>query len=443
MFANRVKETTNTTLTGTYTLAGASTGFQTFVSGIGTGKLAAYTCTDGTDWECGIGTVTAGASDTLTRTTILASSNGGSAVNWGSGAKTIFNDLPAEYVQRQVSSKGSNYTILGSDFNRLIRGTTGITLSLTAAATLGNGFHCGIRNDHGSGGVLVISPNGAETIDGKSELVVNTGESFELVCTGSAFYTVGRQSGLLPKGHIFGLTLANDTTDATNDISIAAGECVDDTGEVMMKLTSSLIKRLDADWAVGTNQGGRDNSAVIANDVYHVFLIQRRDTGVTDVFISHNVSPSLPSSYTHKRRIGSIIRASAAIRGFIQNGDEFLLKSPVNLDVNVSNLGTTRTSYTLAGVPDGVAVDALIVYGANISGVYGTVYLMNPDLTAVAAGSGAGVVAVNSAAEGTSYTEGCIRTNTSGQIAAVSSAANTNLFVHTRGWIDTRGHHAA
>jgi hypothetical protein len=159
--------------------------------------------------------------------------------------------------------------------------------------------------------------------------------------------------------------------------------------------------------------------------------------------MSHNVSPSLPSSYTHKRRIGSIIRASAAIRGFIQNGDEFLLKSPVNLDVNVSNLGTTRTSYTLAGVPDGVAVDALIVYGANISGVYGTVYLMNPDLTAVAAGSGAGVVAVNSAAEGTSYTEGRIRTNTSGQIAAVSSAANTNLFVHTRGWIDTRGHHAA
>ena len=91
---DRVKETTTTTGTGTYTLAGAVGGFEAF-SEVGDGNTTYYACTDGTDFEVGIGTYTASGT-TLARTTILQSSNSDAAVNWTSGTRTIFCTLPAE-----------------------------------------------------------------------------------------------------------------------------------------------------------------------------------------------------------------------------------------------------------------------------------------------------------------------------------------------------------
>ena len=70
---DRVKETTTTTGTGTYTLAGAVAGFEAF-SEIGNSNTTYYCCTDGTDFEVGIGTYTLSGT-TLSRTTILQSSN--------------------------------------------------------------------------------------------------------------------------------------------------------------------------------------------------------------------------------------------------------------------------------------------------------------------------------------------------------------------------------
>ena len=91
---DRVKETTTTTGTGTYTLAGAVTGFEAF-SEIGDGNTTYYACTDGTDFEVGVGTYTASGT-TLARTTILQSSNGDAAVNWTAGTRNIFITQPAE-----------------------------------------------------------------------------------------------------------------------------------------------------------------------------------------------------------------------------------------------------------------------------------------------------------------------------------------------------------
>ena len=83
--ADRVKETTTTTGTGTVTLAGASTGYQSF-SAIGNGNQTYYTIAgQGTsEWEVGIGTYTSSGT-TLSRTTVLSSSNSGSLVNFSAG----------------------------------------------------------------------------------------------------------------------------------------------------------------------------------------------------------------------------------------------------------------------------------------------------------------------------------------------------------------------
>lgn len=113
-FAERVRETTSTTGTGTYSLSGAVPGFQTFVAGIGTGHSCYYMVTDNTDWEVGRGTVTDANPDTLSRDSILDSSNSGSAVNWGSGSKKVILTKPSPYASgdlvflaEQTASGGS------------------------------------------------------------------------------------------------------------------------------------------------------------------------------------------------------------------------------------------------------------------------------------------------------------------------------------------------
>jgi hypothetical protein len=92
---DRVKETTTTTGTGTITLAGASTGFQSF-SAIGNGNTTYYAIVaqTGTEWEVGLGTYTSSGT-TLSRSTVLSSSNSGSLVNFSAGTKDVFCDYPA------------------------------------------------------------------------------------------------------------------------------------------------------------------------------------------------------------------------------------------------------------------------------------------------------------------------------------------------------------
>jgi len=93
---DRVKETSTTTGTGTFTLAGAATGFQSF-SVIGNGNTTFYTIVDSAAgaWEVGIGTYTSSGT-LLSRDTVLESSNSGSLVNFGSGSKDVFVTYPAE-----------------------------------------------------------------------------------------------------------------------------------------------------------------------------------------------------------------------------------------------------------------------------------------------------------------------------------------------------------
>jgi len=90
---DRVKETTSTAGTGTLTLAGAETGFQTF-SVIGNGNTTYYALISGSAWEVGLGTYTLSGT-TLSRDIVLESSNSGNKISL-TGVSTVFCTYPAE-----------------------------------------------------------------------------------------------------------------------------------------------------------------------------------------------------------------------------------------------------------------------------------------------------------------------------------------------------------
>lgn len=116
VIADRVKETTTTTGTGTVTLAGAVTGFQSFAA-VGNGNTTFYTIADqtGSNWEVGIGTYTSSGT-TLSRDTVLASSNSGSLVNFGAGTKDVFVTYPAGYAVFGAAGQAivSNNTVVNA-----------------------------------------------------------------------------------------------------------------------------------------------------------------------------------------------------------------------------------------------------------------------------------------------------------------------------------------
>lgn len=169
----------------------------------------------------------------------------------------------------------------------------------------------------------------------------------------------GNQGGtafeLLPRlGHNFigGLRTSNNVSDATNDIDIAIGECMDATNAKPMRLTSAITKRLDASWAVGTNQGGLDTGAKANSTGYYVWLIMRSDTGVVDALFSTSATaPTMPANYDYKRLIGFIKTTSAGvIYAFTQVGDHFQYSAGNANAIDISDSSITSNTFETAAV---------------------------------------------------------------------------------------------
>lgn len=358
----------------------------------------------------------------------------------GTGASTVSGAQTALSVDGKVvySAKSANYTALATDNNAVIRFTAAATLSLTAVATLGANWHVTVIAD---GGDVTIDPDGSETINGAATLFLKDGQAAYIISSGTAFFaTITNRFAQAAKGQIFGLTLSNNVSDATNDIDIAAGEAASDgTTAYLMALAASLTKRLDAAWAVGTNQGGLDTES-IANNTYHVWIIQRSDTGVVDALFSTSAtSPTMPTNYDRKRRIGSIRRESGAIAAFIQDGDFFQWMTPT---ADVVTISTTATLRTLR-VPTGFPVMARIGFTiSNASTVMAAVNHWDPAIGSTLPISQLGIfqVFVNTVVAQSASTVQDVRTNSSGQIyAAAGSTSLTSYAVTTQGYFDRRG----
>ncbi len=108
---DRVKETSTTTGTGTITLAGAALGYQTFSAGIGNANSCYYAIylSGSSEWEVGIGTVGTG---TLSRDTVLQSSNSDAKVNFSAGTKDVFVTYPADRaVYKETSGTAVTFPI--------------------------------------------------------------------------------------------------------------------------------------------------------------------------------------------------------------------------------------------------------------------------------------------------------------------------------------------
>jgi hypothetical protein len=145
---DRVKETTTTQGTGTISLLGAVQGYQGF-SSIGIGNTTYYCIQDTTDWEIGIGTVGSGS---LTRDTVLASSNNGSLVGFGSGVKDVFCTYPAD---KSVST--DSLPVTGAISSASPNATVNVA-SLTSAVTTTNGDLALVKK--GTGALLAQVPTG-------------------------------------------------------------------------------------------------------------------------------------------------------------------------------------------------------------------------------------------------------------------------------------------
>jgi hypothetical protein len=144
VLADRVKETTAVTGTGAATLLGASTGFQSFAA-IGNGNTTYYTIAGqtGNEWEVGIGTYTSSGTS-LSRDTVLASSNSGSLVNFSAGTKDVFCDYPAKravqgaegYMENSATVNTSSTVNTGN--NAISGGPVSIASGVTVTVPTGS-----------------------------------------------------------------------------------------------------------------------------------------------------------------------------------------------------------------------------------------------------------------------------------------------------------------
>ena len=250
---DRVKETTTTTGTGTYTLAGAVTGFETFTANLDNSDTTYYCCTDNTDFEIGIGTFTSSGT-TLDRTTILASSNSNSAVNWSSGTRTIFMTYPAD---KAVFEDASGHVSIPHDL--FIAGGL-IDLKNDGGAVSQIKFYCESSNAHAQ--TLIGAPHSESASN--TLTLPSTGGDVDLVSTASTA-TLTNKTLTSPKinedvavtATATEINILDGVTSTTAELNILDGVTATATELNIMDggTSASSTTLVDADRLV-TNDGG-------------------------------------------------------------------------------------------------------------------------------------------------------------------------------------------
>jgi hypothetical protein len=236
---------------------------------------------------------------------------------------------------------------------------------------------------------------------------------------------------IAPTSFIKGGVISNNGSDANNDLDITAVECWDETLTYFIKTSGTLVKRSDATWVAGTNQGAFDTGSKAADDNMHIWAIANPATGVTDILFSDNASPTMPSGYTYKRLLHILkLDGSANIRAHIHEGNTILYKSPI-ADFTTSAQSTTPIEYGLT-VPAGYVLQPLGTINIG-HGTAASVLIYGPAQTGgtpdVSSGDFYGTTFA-----GNFPVPAYLRTDTSRRITVDSSASSTIVRWRTHGY---------
>lgn len=246
----------------------------------------------------------------------------------------------------------------------------------------------------------------------------------------------------LLRSYLSGLGMSH-AADADHDITIAVGSATDGTNAALLTLGAALTKQIDAAWSVGTNQGGIDTGSVANSTWYAVWLIRRSDTGVVDALFSTSASsPTMPSSYDQKRRIGWVkTDGSANIVQFVQEGDRFRWKTPVK-DINASNPGTSAVTATLASSPVNVFADIrAALYDETAQTTYFRVFATTDTDAAVDGSNLDAAVYYDVGSRNGAQAQMLVSVDSSRQVKyRLSASTADHVFdIVVKGWIDRRG----
>lgn len=329
-------------------------------------------------------------------------------------------------------------TAVASDNERVIEvKTSSVNITLSDAATMAAGYMVTVANKS-AGSITVSLATSTDTIDGATNTTqtINPNDVRKYIVNAAAngYLAVGSHyaRGAGKSKEIYGLTYSNNGSDATNDIDIAAGGCMDATGVYWMQ-SAALTKQSDAAWAVGSAAGWLDTGAIGNND-YYIWTIARSDTGVVDSLLSlSSTAPTMPASYDYKRLIGWLKRSGGTIVAFntyeTEGGGIELAWTVPTLDVNLAATLTTARRTDAVKVPLNFSTEANL----NVSLLDGTstaVTICCPDQTDAAPSTTATPLATTFwvGTSGGTIINCKVRTSSAGLIAARATTATVDTY---------------
>lgn len=287
-----------------------------------------------------------------------------------------------------------------------------------------------------------VAQNELCVVDGLTALDTN-----EFTQAGQGLGTINAKKGLYDRGirlstalqnYLSGLTLS---WASTTTFTVAVGAAADSTNTQFLNLASAITKSTSA-WVVGSGNGGLDTGSIANNTWYHVYLIRRPDTSVVAVLFSTSASaPTMPTNYTQKRRIGSVLtNGSAQFVKFIQNGDIFTWDIPVINNNATANPGTSAILRAVT-TPLGVQCEAIIHSRSSTStasSAVATIYTDPAQTDTVPDFNNSQQIGNTSLGP---FANLRIRTDTSSQIRVRLnfSDALVQFTLATDGWVDRRG----